>query len=198
VTTAGTTRISQAPIEAVPRPPLRRKTSKFTEHLDDAMPNADVLKTEDAPPMPSIPPFDFQLPIPQDMAKITSLPEHQASVVQSSSAAEPVVALGHPEWPKFTAAAAASKPETKAQTPIYSGPKPAPHQLSKYKVAGEQPVSNIKPNPVIKPTSAVMLKRATSMRTRPPAIWGDVRMAQMKPILSSPVVASGHARMISC
>lgn len=162
------------------------------------MPNADALKTEEVHPMPSIPPFDFQLPIPQDVAKITSLPEHQASVVQSSSAAEPVIALGHPEWPKFTSAAAASKPEIEAQTPISSGPKPAPHQPSKHKVTGEQSVSNIKPDPVIKPTSAVMLKRATSMRTRPPAVWGDVRMAQIKPILSSPVVASGHARMISC
>jgi hypothetical protein len=52
----------------------------------------------------------------------------------------------------------------------------------------------------MKPSSAssTMLKRATSMRTRPVAMWANVRMAEVKPLLMSPVVASGHARMISC
>jgi hypothetical protein len=48
------------------------------------------------------------------------------------------------------------------------------------------------------PTPGPLPKRAASTRSRPAPLMGGMCMAQIRPVLASPVVACGHARMISC
>jgi hypothetical protein len=42
------------------------------------------------------------------------------------------------------------------------------------------------------------LARSSTTKSRPTPMMSDVCMAQMKPVLTSGIVAQGHARMISC
>jgi hypothetical protein len=73
-----------------------------------------------------------------------------------------------------------------------------PLQHLQSRIARKRSASNLKPAPTRVPVPPAALRRAATTRARPPTQWGDIQMAELKPILMSPVVAAGHARMISC
>jgi len=151
-----------------PRPLLRRKTSKFIEHIDEALPITfdSPMKKEARKARPSpifLPPFDFQLPSPPVPADTPRL-ERTLSPMRSvtvKAVRSPVPNLG--PWEQQN--------------------------------ARKRSASNMKSLP---PTPGPVIKRSMSTRTRPTPSMSDVSMAQLKPIFLGPVIASGHARMISC
>lgn len=149
-----------------PQPLLRRKTSKFVEHIDGVVPStAEVGKKEQArKPRPTpifLPRLDKQLsPSIHDTPRLnrTASPMRSMTVKTPRS---PVSNLG--PWEQTT--------------------------------ARKRSASNMKTLP---PAPGPSIKRSMSTRTRPPPMMSDICMAQIRPAILGPVVASGHARMISC
>jgi hypothetical protein len=188
---------SATEVQSAPRPPLRRKTSKFVEHIDTAPPKEEVTSAA-TPPLPSLPPFDFQLPASpeKDMLK-RSTPIRRAA----TTARKPSQKITHLEWTQPIAPKPELRPQTKlqkSQPALTSAQKAQPLQPLEHHITRKLSTSNVKSSATRVPVPAAVLKRAASMRTRPPTVWGDLCMAEVKPVLTSPIVASGHARMVSC
>lgn len=194
--------------QVVVRPPLRRKTSKFIEHLDEKSTKVAVdadAEENGAPvtPSPFIPPFDFMLPTSTTQPELPQAPQQQRRSRQplrrSQTVARREPTYTHPEWPSiFNVSSSPTKPITtppaKTVPKFALGPRT---QLLPNHIVRKRSASKMKTAESLQPTST-SLKRATSMRTRPPTIWADVCEAEVKTTLMSPVVASGHARMVSC
>jgi hypothetical protein len=183
---------------STPRPLLRRKTSKFIEHIETSTPNEETPTTAGTPPLPSLPPFDFQLPTtPEKGAAKQSTPLQRANTTVRKTTQK----VTHLEWSQPITSKPELRPQTKlqkSQPALTSAQKAQPLQPLDHNIARKRSTSNLKSTVTRVPVPASVLKRATSMRTRPPTVWGDLCMAEVKPVLTSPVVASGHARMISC
>jgi hypothetical protein len=195
-----------------PRPPLRRKTSKFIEHIDVAFPETNQSATI-SPPLPFLPPFDFQLTTLSKTAPKD--PRQQAKLIKrsASSSRKPSVTFAYPE-PSPTAstpesrflesrAGEAKRMEARLQAKLEkagltSAPKPPPRQPRPDEITRKRSASNIKAEPARVAVPVVALKRAATTRSRPTTQWGDLCMAEVKPVMKSPIVASGHARMVSC
>jgi hypothetical protein len=168
ITTEVNPMVAQIEQASRPRPPLRRKTSKFIEHIDTAPPEDE--KADASHPMPSLPPFDFGLPI-----------------ISTSPLLAPLTSplVDYPSWSRQ------SKPQS-IQTSAQED-KPLHNRVVRMGSA-----SNFRSTPTSVSVPPIALKRAATMRTRPPTHWGDVCMAEVKPVLMSPIIAAGHARMVSC
>lgn len=184
------------------RPPLRRNTSKFIEHLDDKPIKIEVeAEKNGVPAVPFSPPFDFMLPAPKAQPELPPVPQQQRRPRQALRRLQTVARRDpnytHPEWPSIfhsSPTKSMSTPPARTVPKFALGPST---QLLPNHIVRKRSASNMKVSESVQPVST-SLKRATSMHTRPPTMWADVCMAEVKPTLMSPVVASGHARMISC
>lgn len=192
---SGATRISGSlqMEKIVARPSLHRKTSKFIEHLNDKPTEVNVKAEKNGVQViPSIPPCDVVLPTRTTQPELPQSPQRQHPgsrhpLRRSQTVTRRDPNYTHPEWPSIFNASLPAR-----TVPDFAlGPRnqPLPDHIvkkrsaSKMKAAGSFQSAN------------KSLKRATS---NPMTIRADICMAEIKPTLTSPVIAKGHARLISC
>ncbi|TID24521.1 hypothetical protein E2P81_ATG02825 [Venturia nashicola] len=177
--------------------PLRRKRSKFIEHLDDKTVKMGVEAEENGVQVIPL------IPSPNPMLPTSTIqPEQQQGGSRPPFQRSRTVARRdpndtQPEWPStFNAESTepVSSPPARSVQKFAVGPRtqPLPNDIMRKRSA-----SNVKTSGSAQPAST-SLTRASSLSSRPKTRWTDVCVAEVKPTLMSPVVACGHARMVSC
>ncbi|KAF2433116.1 hypothetical protein EJ08DRAFT_89542 [Tothia fuscella] len=177
-----------------PRPPLRRKTSKFVEHIDTNPPNKEANGITQ--PLPLMPSVSFQLPI---LPVEKQSPQNVAIKRSATVASQPAKPLDHYERTYAGRSPRGTRFQSNVQEPEvgHSLTSVRLRQTLDHNSARKVSVSTTKPAITRVPIPAPVLKRASSMRTRPPTVWGDICMAEVKPVLMSPIVAVGPTVSVS-
>lgn len=185
-------------------PPLRKKTSKFIEHIEHKEKLSPRVHDKEAEVIPPVPPMvltagEFKLSVHGAMLQtpppdIINFPSKKESMISPDSPT-----IGYvPDLP-WTPREEYSR-ETESTPKISITPPRSP------------PLHNNFPSSIstLKRSSSLMkalpappgqtLGRSSTTKSRPKPLMSDVCMAQIKrqPILTSGIVAQGHARMISC
>lgn len=180
----------------------RRKPSRFIDHIERKEKLSSRTREEELDEVPPVPPMilgahEFYHPI---NGRIISIPipmdSHFSLQSSVSNTSDPSPVPG--DTGSFNSV------DTSARQPYMFPPSTSVSRVN----SSTHSFGDSKPSPTIKrssslmarvsPTTSVALGRSMTTKSRPVPMMSDVCMAQIRPVLTSGIIAEGHARMISC
>lgn len=181
---------------------LRRKPSKFIEHIERKERLSPRTRDNELDEIPPVPPMvlgahEFNHPIngriisiPIPMDSHFSLQSNISNTLDLSltpSAAGSFVVADPSARQSYMFSS--SPPDSRVRSPTYSS---GDHSASLTIKRSSSLVARKSP------TTSVAIGRSMTTKSRSVPLKSDVCMAQTRPVLTSGIIAQGHARMISC